>query len=153
MPVDYSKLAPGALVSNRTYVLDDDMVRRYAEAVDDGSRLHSPDGGAALVPPMAVAALSLRGVVNDLEIPGGALHAGQELEFVEAVPVGATLDCRAAVLQNSVRGAWRFIVVGLEVGDGRGNTVLKGKSTIMLTEAESGDRVLGDARRGDNAGR
>ena len=146
MPVDYSRLAPGALVSNRSYVLDDDMVRRYAEAVGDRSRLHSPDGGAELAPPMAIAALSLRGVVNDLEIPGGTLHAGQELEFVEAVPVGGTLDCRAAVLQNSVRGGWRFIVVGLEVGNGRGDTVLQGKSTIMLPEDESGGQILGDVR-------
>ena len=86
---------------------------------------------------MAVAALSLRGVVTDLAIPGGTLHAGQELKFIEPVPIGETLDCRATVLQNSVRGSWRFLVVGLEVVKSQGQKVLEGKSTIMLPASNS----------------
>ena len=81
---------------------------------------------------MAVAALSLRGVVEDLAIPGGTLHVGQELEFVRAVPIGSTLECKATVLQNSVRGEWRFFVGQLAVEDKSGHEVMKGKSTLML---------------------
>ncbi len=83
---------------------------------------------------MAVAALSLRGVVNDLQIPGGTLHAGQELEFRADVPVGTALECRASLLQNSVRAGWRFLVVGLEVDSDTGLRVMEGKSTIMVPE-------------------
>ena len=113
-------------------MLDADAVSRYTDAVGDQSRLRTGDGGQAWAPPMAVAALSLRGVVNDLAIPGGALHVGQELEFREAVPIDETLDCRATVVQNSVRGDWRFMVVQLEVEDSKSRRVMDGKSTIML---------------------
>ena len=132
MSIDYSKLVPGQKISDQTYVLDYDAVAQYVDAVGDRSWPSSSDDGEALAPPMAVAALSLRGVVNDLAIPGGTLHAGQELEFGAAVPVGATLACRGTLAQNSVRGGWRFMVVQLEVEDGDGRVVMQGKSTIIL---------------------
>ena len=81
---------------------------------------------------MAIAALSLRGVINDLQIPGGTVHAGQELEFAYAVSVGDSLDCRATLVQNSTRGVWRFLVVRLQADNGSGRQVMQGKSTIMV---------------------
>ena len=132
MSVNYSKLVPGQQISSQSYLLDADAVSRYIEAVGDRSGSRLEDGGPATAPPMAVAALSLRGVVNDLAIPGGTLHVGQGLEFRQAVPVGETLDCTARLAQNSVRGDWRFLVVNLEVEDSKGRRVMEGKSTIML---------------------
>jgi acyl dehydratase len=130
LSVDYSQLAPGQEISIRTLEMTVESVARYTDAVGDSNRLR--EDGRELVPAMAVAALSLGGVINDLQIPGGTVHAGQELEFCKAVPVGVTLDCKATLVQNSVRGEWRFMVVSLEVMDGEGQKVMDGKSTIML---------------------
>ena len=132
MPIDYSQLAPGQEISNQTSFLDAESVSRYLDAVGDPSGLCTASDGRPLAPPMSVAALSLRGVVNDLEILGGTLHAGQELEFIEAVLVGDTLTCKATLDQNSVRGEWRFLVVRLEVENSQGRRVMSGKSTIMV---------------------
>lgn len=131
MPVDYAQMAPGDEITSRTLVLDEDSVNRYAEAVADANVVRDSDG-SRLVPPMAIAALSLGGVINDLEIPGGTVHASQELDFPRAVKVGATLECRAKLLQNSTRGEWRFMVVDIRVSGDDGREVMKGKSTIML---------------------
>ena len=132
MSVDYSKLIPGQKISGQNYVLDADTVSRYIDAVDDRSRLYSEDKGRGLVPPMAVSALSLRGVINALEIPGGTLHVGQEFDFSRAIEVGESLECTATLTPNSVRGEWRFIVVEVEVDDSKGRRVMDGKSTIMV---------------------
>ena len=126
------KLAPGDIVSRRRFELDADTIRDYVAAVDDGSSVQ--DGGAPLAPPMAVAALMLRGVVSDLELPGGTLHTGQELEFARTVRAGDELDCTATVAQSSVRGGRRFVVFRLTVGNGQGQTVLTGTSTLMVPE-------------------
>ena len=131
MVVDYGALAVGQRISSRSYEMRADVVSQYAGAVGDGTTLRSDDG-AALAPPMAVAALSLRGVVQDLQIPGGTLHASQEMEFLGAVSVGAKLECVATMAQNSVRGGWRFMVVRTDVADGEGRAVMVGKSTIMV---------------------
>ncbi len=130
MSIDYSQLTAGQVVSDQTYHLDAGMVSDYVEAV--GDRSHDQRGDQA--PPTAVAALSLRGVVNDLQIPGGTLHAGQEMEFRRGVRVGESLACKATLVQNSVRGEWRFIVVQLEVMDNADREVMGGKSTIMVPE-------------------
>ena len=132
MPIDYSQLTPGQEISRQTCCLNAKMVSRYVDAVGDRSESYTADDGRPLAPPMAVAALSLRGVLNDLAIPGGALHVGQELEFSEPVLVGDTLTCKATLAQNSVRGEWRFMVVQLEVDDSQGRRVMSGKSTIMV---------------------
>ena len=81
---------------------------------------------------MSIAALSLKGVVNDLKIPGGTLHTSQEINFLSKVPIGETLVCTATLNSNTVRAEWRFMVVKLVVCDSKGTTVMTGKSTIMI---------------------
>jgi len=132
MPVDYANLVAGQEISRRTYHLDAETVSKYIDAVQDTSEPVFDESGRQLVAPMAVAALSLRGVIEALEIPGGTLHASQEFEFNAAVPIGETLDCRAVLTQNSVRRGWRFIIVKLEVNDSSCRTVFSGKSTITF---------------------
>lgn len=135
MAVDYSKLTTDQIVSHHTYQLDEDMVGEYLDAVKDVSDLPLRDDGLLrLAPPMSMAALSLRGVVQDLQIPGGTLHVGQEFEFTKAVTVGSTLECEATLAQNSVRGGMRIMVVTSTVRDADGVEVMSGKSTIMLPE-------------------
>ncbi len=132
MTVDYAGLTPGQEISNRACVLDSATVLRYVDAVGDKSTLPPALDGGEIVPPMAVAALTLRGVLADLAIPGGTVHAGQELEFKRSVQVGDTLACRARLAQSSVRGEWRFMVISIEACDGGGREVMEGKSTIIV---------------------
>ena len=133
--IDYAALAIGQEVSRQSYLLDKKSVDLYMEAVQDNSPMDTPYESADppnLAPPMSVAALSLRGVVNDLKIPGGTLHVGQEMTYTKPVEVGEQLDCVAVLTSNNVRGDWRFMVVDLQVSNSAGKIVMGGKSTIML---------------------
>ncbi|MBM3933042.1 MAG: hypothetical protein FJ319_01855 [SAR202 cluster bacterium] len=132
MAVDYAALKVGDRISDRTYRMDAASVAKYVDAVMDRSGIFDPGAQGAVVPAMAIAALSMRGVVNDLGIPGGTVHVAQELEFHIVARVGETLECKAKIFQNSTRVGWRFLVVRLSVEDGSGEPVMTGKSTIML---------------------
>ena len=129
---DYGELKPGAQVSSKVYELEPNLVSDYVDAVQHEDGLLEDAHGRELVPPMAVAALSIRGAVEDLRIPGGTLHAGQEIRFNHAVAVGTLLSCVATLAQNSVRGDWRFLVVDCRVTGGDDSEVMTGKSTIMI---------------------
>ena len=129
--ISYSELEIGTIVSKQSYVLDRESVQKYILAVEDSS-FSTVAESSNIAPPMSIAALSLRGVVNDLNIPGGTLHIGQELSFLKTVPVGIYLECEAVLSSNSVRGDFRFMVVDLSVRDDVKEHVMKGKSTIML---------------------
>lgn len=119
-------------MSRRSYLLDGEMIADYMAAVQDDSAMLESPGSRPLAPPMSIAALSVGGVVKDLEIPGGSLHVGQEIVFARAVPVGETLVCEATLTQNSVRGGWRFMVLESDVQDSEGRSVMAGKSTVIL---------------------
>lgn len=100
----------------------------YVDAVDDRSHLEL----SGIVPPMALAALSVRGVVNDLKIPGGTLHLGQEIRFAGPARIGDTINCSAELTQNSVRGGNRVLVIKLCVTGGDCQSIMTGKSTIAI---------------------
>ena len=129
--IDYSKLETGQELSSQSFTLDANAVGNYVAAVSDTSNPAASDG-TPLVPPMAIAALALSAVIGALQIPGGTIHASQELGFGAAMPVGAALDCKATLAQNSVRRGWRFLVVDMEARSEDDSVVLEGKSTIML---------------------
>jgi hypothetical protein len=150
---DYGELEAGREISRHCYRIDHDMVADYVEAVQDRGERLSDESGRPLVPAMAVAALSIRGVVQDLRIPGGTLHVGQEFEFSGGVVVGSSLDCAAILTQNSIRGDWRFLGIECSVTDEEGSSVMTGKSTIMIP-ADLGPRWYDDkapARDSTNA--
>ncbi len=128
---DYGELKPGTQVSSKVYELEPALVSDYVDAVQHQNGLLEDAQGRKLVPPMAVAALSIRGAVEDLRIPGGMLHAGQEIRFSRAVTVGTRLNCVATLAQNSVRGDWRFLIVDCRVTEDD-SEVMTGKSTIMI---------------------
>ncbi len=127
--MDYSLLKTGQRLTTRKYKLSAETVAKYVDAVNDTSIKYSTMN---LVPATAVAALSLRGIIEDLAIPGGTVHAGQELEFRKAVRLGQELSCTATVLQNAVRGNSRFLSLEALVQDSSGDMVMKGKSTIIV---------------------
>ena len=134
MNKDYESLKSGDLISKRLHEITEGTLSTYLSAVQDQSALLSNNKGQTITPPMAIAALSLRGVIEDLKIPGGTLHVGQETSNVNLVPVGTELTCEATVLTNTVRGEWRFLTVTLKVTTNDETLVLSGKSTIMLPE-------------------
>ena len=129
--IDYSTIPTGQTFSHKAYRLDMAMLDQYLESVGDRSMDWGANCVDRVVPPMAVAAMSLRGVIGDLALPPGSLHAGQELQFKGSVTIGEDLDCRAMLVQNSIRGNWRYIVVQLTVLTG-GREVMTGKSTLVL---------------------
>ena len=107
------------------------FVEQYVAAVRDESGMFDPSDSSSVVPPMAVAAFSLRGVLDDLGIPRGTLHTAQEMSFLGEVSVGETMSCTASIAQNAVRGALRFIAVVMDVHGADQSIVMTAKSTIV----------------------
>src|SRR3990172_12457510 len=90
-------LSKGMELPPRTFHLSPDWVRQYTAAVEDGA---IGELGAGAVPPMAVAALALRSLLESVELPAGAVHAGQELGFSRGVSTGQRLTAKARVVSS-----------------------------------------------------
>ena len=132
MPRDYAVLAVGETISDRTFPVGLDSVKKYVAAVRDESGVFDPSERQPTVTPMAVATFALRGVLDDLGIPEGTLHVGQEMAFLGAVPADEELNCRAVISQNAVKTGFRLLAVGMDVRDRDDRQVMTAKSTILV---------------------
>jgi len=127
-----------------SFVLDEAAVHSYLEAVEDAAlRRLCRDEGQAWAPPMAVAALALRGLLEamglgrvsaDLSAPAGAVHASQEFEFRRPVAVGERLASRAWVAHRSQRSGWLVLAVEMEATDEAGQAVLAGRASVLIPQ-------------------
>lgn len=126
-------LEKGHRFAATSFVLEDEVVASYLEAVEDQAlpRLAQAEG-KAWAPPMAVAALALRSLMEEMALPAGSIHASQEFEFMRAVETGEPITCRAWLGHRSQRAGWWVLAVEMEGTDGSERPVLAGRSTVMV---------------------
>ena len=128
--LDLSTLEPGQRLFSRSMAVSAADAASYRAAVGDDA----PASEKGLVPPMAVAAMVMGAAMEAVELPAGAVHTAQELEFGRPVVEGAALACSATVVSNSVRRGTRFIVLEMRGVDGA-DTALTARSTIAIAGA------------------
>ena len=115
-----------------SFDLSEEWVDAYVASVEDEA-IVSLDGG--VVPPMAVAALAIRALLEHASLPPGTLHAGQELAFTALVRRGETLTVVARIASRGERAGWALMGVELRVARG-GVAVMSGRATISFPVAE-----------------
>ena len=109
------------------FQLTQEWVADYVDAVEDSAI------DAEVTPPMAVATQAIRILLSEMPLPPGALHGGQDLEFLRPVGRGEQLSLQARVANNSSRRGLTVVAVDLVVEDKSGATVMRGRSTIMAS--------------------
>ena len=124
--MDLSTLEPGQRLFSRSMSISADDAASYRAAVGDETPTDEHT-----VPPMAVAAMVMEVAMRAVELPAGAVHTAQELEFTRPVEEGATLACSATVVSNSVRRGTRFLVLEMLGVDGD-ETAVRARTTIAI---------------------
>ena len=117
-----------------SFTLSPEWVDDYVAAVGDAA---IRDTGPGLVPPMAIAALSIRALIEASPLPPGTLHAGQEIAFHRGARVGEQLTVTASIVSRGERGGWVLMSVDLEISS-PGEVVMTGRTTITFPLAEEG---------------
>jgi acyl dehydratase len=132
MPPRLDTLAKGHEFPPSAFELTPEWVREYAAAVEDEA---IGPLGPELVPPMAVAALAIRALLDQAALPPGAVHIGQEMTFQRAVRAGETLSASARIVSRGERQGWVLMGIDLSVS-GEGGPVMEGRATLTMPAAE-----------------
>ena len=107
-----------------------DGVERYLAAVEDANAVYQEHG---LAPPLAIAALALTKLLDVIELPGGTLHTGQEIEMHRGVLIGANLAMRGRIAQRSERAGMVIIAIEFALTPVEANVpVLTGRTTVLV---------------------
>jgi acyl dehydratase len=128
MPATLAALPKGHEFPPTTFTLSPEWVDAYIEAVGDTA---IRDLGPSLVPPMAIAALSIRALIEASPLPPGTLHAGQELAFHRAEKIGDQLTVTATIVSRGERAGWVLLSVDLNVSAGA-DPVMTGRGTLTF---------------------
>lgn len=125
MSIDFHSLRRGDALPALSFAVTRGDVRAYLAATGEGA-----EHWAAVVPPLALGALTLAGLMEEMPLPSGALHAGQEFEFLSPVTPGEPIEARLTVAQQSERQGANIVVFASELLCGA-RTVLRGRTTVM----------------------
>jgi acyl dehydratase len=127
--------------------LTQEWVTAYTAAVEDAAIGSFP----GVVPPMGIAALTIRALLSRAALPDGAIHLGQELSFRRPVSAGEDLIVGAAIANRSERSGWALLVIGTDVRDSSGGAVLEGRSTLTFPLTGGTIDVPPDEAHGDGS--
>lgn len=128
MTLDFHRLARGDELPAFALSVSAEEARAYLEATGEPAE-HWPDA----VPPLAPGAFALAALMERLPLPPGALHTGQEFEFLRAVRPSEPLEAQIRVAQASERRGNRIVAFEFELraAEGAGAPVLRGRSTVV----------------------
>jgi len=110
--------------------LTSDDVAAYLAATGEPA-----EAWANAVPPLAIGALALGGLMERTGIPEGLLHTGQEFSFVRPVPHGAAVSVLIRVGSASERRGALMIAFDLELSEA-GEVVATGRTSIIVAPIE-----------------
>jgi acyl dehydratase len=127
--IAYQDLKAGQEFPAAAFQVDSATASDYLKAVEEDSVIYQNTG---LVPPMAVAALALKALINAISMPPGTIHVSQEFEFMAAVSTQDTLTSRATVSRIQERGKLHLINVDISVLNQENQPVLAGKTGFIL---------------------
>ena len=135
MPPSLTTLEKGHRFAPATFELSEGWVSDYVAAVEDAAIA----GVGDYVTPMALAALSIRALLEQSPLPSGSIHAAQELAFARPAAIGESLSVRAEIVSRGQRRGWVLMGVGLSVEDLAGGVVMDGRATITFpVDSEAG---------------
>ena len=125
-PLSFKQLPIGFEFPPTSYELTESVIAKYLEAVGEETDFLN----SGIVPALAIAACAMTALSQSVTVPPGSIHASQELEFLKAVPIGASVSCGGKIAQNLERGRLNLIVLEINVLNQAGEKVMTGKATI-----------------------
>jgi 3-hydroxybutyryl-CoA dehydratase len=134
MAVLLERLSRGDRIKTADLDLSPQWIREYVEAVEDSAASSLGD----FTPPMAVATLSVRALLEQAKLPEGAVHAGQDLVFNPAVRIGTPLRGSAIIKSRGERSGWVLMNISHEVLDDDYEQVMTGNALLAFPVSGSG---------------
>lgn len=128
--IDFTTLERGDALPPFEVRLDSDEVAAYLEATGE-----DPERWQAFVPPLALGAFTLAGLMERVVVPDGVVHTGQEFTFDAPVVHGQPLEASLTVAARSERRGAVMTVVASELR-ANGSIVGSGRMTVLVPPAD-----------------
>jgi hypothetical protein len=126
MTVSLADLPKGHEFAETKFELTPDWAAEYRSSVEDQTT--APED----LPPLALAAFSIRALLEQAELPDGAIHVSQELSFLNRAELGGRVVARARVASRGERQGWVLMSMELAIDGEGGKSLMCGRATITF---------------------
>ena len=125
MTVSLAALPKGHEFAEARFELTQGWIEEYRSAVEDHT--DAPD-----IPPLALATICLRELLEQTSLPEGAIHVGQELNFsLSGKPIAAGV-ARARIASRGERQGWVLMGIEMSIEDEGGAPLMSGRATLTF---------------------
>jgi hypothetical protein len=131
MPASLADLRKGHEFAETKFEMTQDWVSNYVVAVEDET---TPQRA---IPPLALATLSIRSLLDQASLPEGAIHVSQEVNFWLAHPPRGEVVAKARIASRGERAGWVLMGIELAFQDSSGSSIMSGRATITFPAAEA----------------
>ena len=126
MTVSLADLPRGHEFADARFELTREWVAQYRAAVED--EISDPSDA----PPLSLATLSIRALLDEAALPSGAIHVSQELSFSLGRQSSHVVVAKARIASRGERAGWVLMAIELEVEDETGTPIMNGRATITF---------------------
>jgi hypothetical protein len=134
MTVSLADVPKGHEFAETRFELTREWVAQYRAAVEDDSSDPSD------APPLSLATLSIRALLDEAALPSGAIHVSQEMSFSLGRQSSDVVVAKARVASRGERAGWVLMAIELEVEDETGTPMMNGRATITFPAVAVGVR-------------
>ena len=121
--------SPQSEIQLGCWTITQDLVRQYLGAVGDSQLAYFDH---LMVPPLALSAYALGGLLDKLPLPPGAIHSLQEITTVRPVEFGEQITAVAQLERPRQRGGLEFTTASYVLTNSAGAQVQTGKTTVLV---------------------
>ncbi len=126
MTIDFFALRQGDVLPEFALRVDSDEVLAYLESTGEPA-----EHWREFVPPLALGAFAVAGLLEEVPPPAGVVHTGQNFEFLASVPVGQTLSGHVTVAQRAERQGMLFTTFTIELRSST-SVVVRGRTSVVF---------------------
>lgn len=133
MTVSLADLSKGHEFPETRFEMTPEWVAEYLEGVDDQATGPLLDSRPPIDwPPLSLATLAIRALVDQAALPAGAIHVSQEIDFFHGLELSDVIVARARVASRGERAGWVLMGVEMNVQDETGSPMMHGRATITF---------------------
>ena len=122
-------LSVGRALTSVSFTLCKTAVEAYIKSVEDSTGIYLKKG---LIPPLAIAAIAKKKLMEVLHIPDGAIQSQATFDFLGSVKLEEPLCCHGAISEHWMRNKVNYVAVDIRVNRADRRCVLKGKMGFIL---------------------
>ena len=130
---DLDNLSVGYEFKPIEHKIDPKEIDAYVSSLGDSVQFYKENN---IAPPTALLAYALKLVLTEMKLPGGSVHAAQDMTCFKSISNNETVILNGKISQNSVRSGWRYLIVDISADSIKSNAAVTGRSTILIPVPE-----------------